>query len=184
MFALGLALLGYGAGHEIVYELLGIAGSPAARSVHGYLPLTGFAASLLSVAGFGVAARALFARSDAGVAAPPWGLRALLAATVPAAAFVLGESAELLAAPAAYVSPLLLFALGVPVQCAIGLIAFAIARFAIRGLAEAVRILRRAHAPALRAPRRSPLHASGPRRPHALALVARLRGRAPPLSFA
>ena len=49
LLAIGLLLLGYGAGHEIVYTLLGLTGDAAAREVHGYLPSFGIAAAVLSV---------------------------------------------------------------------------------------------------------------------------------------
>ncbi|MGH2959322.1 MAG: hypothetical protein ACRDKE_06935, partial [Solirubrobacterales bacterium] len=61
-FILGLILLGYGAGHQLVYGLLGIAGDPTARSVHGYMPTAGWLVSIVTVVAFGLVARALFAR--------------------------------------------------------------------------------------------------------------------------
>lgn len=143
VFAIGLAFLGYGAGHELVYQLLGIAGTLGVSSVHGYLPFGGLAAACATVAGFTLAARALFKQQDHDRVDPPWRRRAALSAAIPALTFLVGESAELAFAPTQYVSPLLLFAVGVPFQIAIGLFVVLVARFTLRGVEAAVRLFRR-----------------------------------------
>ncbi|MBJ7354628.1 MAG: hypothetical protein JHC98_07365 [Thermoleophilaceae bacterium] len=182
-FALGLVLLGYGAGHQLVYGLLGIAGDPTARSVHGYLPAAGWLASLLTVVAFGLVARTLFARVDADATDPPWRNRAALAMLVPALGFVGGELIELASASAVYVSATTLFAVGVPVQAAIGLLAFLIARLTLRGLVAVARLVRAWRGELIRA--RAAIRASSPapRRAASAPLVSCQAGRAPPLAF-
>ena len=182
-FTLGLILLGYGAGHQLVYGLLGIAGNPDARSVHGYLPAAGWLASVLTVIAFGLVARAMFARVDTGAPRPPWRSRAALAILVPALGFVGGELIELASASTAYVSATTLFAVGVPVQAAIGLITLLIARLTLRGLVAVARIVRTWRGELVRARASTVAVSLAPRRAPIAPLVSCSAGRAPPLAF-
>lgn len=182
-FTLGLILLGYGAGHQLVYGLLGISGDLTARSVHGYMPTAGWLVSILTVVAFGLVARALFARMDAGSAEPPWWQRAVLAMLVPALGFVGGELIELAAASSAYVSASTLFAVGVPVQAVIGLVAFLIARLALRGLRAVADIVRSWRGELVRPLAAILAPAPAPRRAPSSPLVSCSAGRAPPLAF-
>lgn len=182
-FTLGLILLGYGAGHQLVYGLLGISGDPTARSVHGYMPAAGWLVSVLTVVAFGLVARALFAHVDAGSAEPPWRRRSALAMIVPALGFVGGELIELASASSVYVSATTLFAVGVPVQAAIGFVAFLIARLALRGLRAVVHIVRSWRGELVRPRAAIVAQAPAPRRAPSSPLVSCRAGRAPPLAF-
>lgn len=147
------------------------------------MPTAGWLVSILTVVAFGLVARALFARVDASSADPPWRRRAVLAMVVPALGFVGGELIELAAASSVYVSATTLFAVGVPVQAAIGLVAFLIARLALRGLRAAVRIVRSWRGELVR-PRAAILAlATAPRRGPSSPLASCSAGRAPPLAF-
>lgn len=181
LLAVGLLLLGYGAGHEIVYALLGLTGDAAAREVHGYLPSFGIAAALLSVVGFALLLR-IFLRDVSGPIAH--GRTALLVAGLtPAIGFAGGELVELALAPERFADPLLLIGVGSPLQAAIGLLMLLVARLGQRGAEVLARFVA-----ARRAERNSATTLLAARSAHELHLpaaspLAALRAwRAPPLA--
>lgn len=139
LLAIGLLLLGYGAGHEIVYTLLGVSG--AAREVHGYLPGFGIVAALVSLAGFALLLR-MFLRDSSGAIASSRSVL-LLAALTPSLGFAAGELLELSLASERFADPLLLIGVGAPLQAAIGLLMLALAGFGLRGAREIARIIAR-----------------------------------------
>ncbi|MBJ7459633.1 MAG: hypothetical protein JHD02_10630 [Thermoleophilaceae bacterium] len=182
-YTIGLILLGYGAGHQLVYGLLGISGDPSAQVVHGYLPAAGWLASIAAVGAFGLVARSLFARADSDDVSPPWRMRAALSMSIPALGFVGGELVEVALAPTPYVALSMLLAVGVPVQAAIGLVAFLIARLTICGLRLVMSLVGAWRGELIRACASLLPTSTAPGRAPSAPMVSSRAGRAPPAAF-
>lgn len=145
-FAAAVCWIGWTAGHELTYDVLGLTGSMPADSVHGYMPFTRGGAALLAVGAFGLFLRALFSAGSARSwlrGAGTLGTRAqlLIATIVPSATFFVAESVERAYAPVEYVSALELLVVGLPVQVCVGILTLLISRFSLHAAAQVVDFL-------------------------------------------
>lgn len=184
-FAAGLCWIGWTAGHELTYTLLGLTHSAAAAEVHGYLPITRGAGALVMVLAFGLVLRMLFSSGSPAVWLRRGGRfgspsQLAIAAIAPTVTFLVAENVERMFSAAPVSSATELFAVGVPVQIAIGLLTLLLARFTLRAAARVVALLQAEVSPAsqhrnlrLRRPAQP-----FPRRDKPLA--GRIAGRAPP----
>lgn len=184
-FAAAVCWIGWTAGHELTYDVLGLTGSMPAESVHGYMPFTRGGAALLAVLAFGLFVRALFSAGSA----RSWlrsggmiGTRAQLsiAAFVPSVTFFVAESVERVYDPVEYISAIELLVVGLPVQVCVGIITLFIARWSLRTAASVVEsiqlppLVRRPESPA------EPIVCQWVR-PATRPLIEAAAGRAPPL---
>ncbi|MGB0888777.1 MAG: hypothetical protein ACPGWS_00715 [Solirubrobacterales bacterium] len=146
-FAGAVCWIGWTAGHELTYDVLGLAGSMPAASVHGYLPFARGGAAIVAVIAFGLIVRALFATGTPAAWLGRGGLlgtrsQVLIATLVPSITFFVAENVERAYASETYVSFTELFAAGLPVQMLVGLATLLIARIALRTTARIVTSLR------------------------------------------
>lgn len=183
-FAAAVCWIGWTAGHELTYDVLGLTGSMPAESVHGYMPFTRGGAALLAVVAFAVFVRVLFSAGSARSWIRRGGVlgtrgQLLIAAVVPSVTFFVAENIERAYAPVEYISTLELFVIGLPVQVCVGFLTLFIARLSLRAAARVVVSFR---APAFV---RRPVSLSEPitfrwDRPPLRPLVEAAAGRAPP----
>lgn len=183
-FAAAVCWIGWTAGHELIYDLLGLAGTMPAESVHGYLPFARGGAALLAVVAFALFVRALFSSGGAKAWLRHGGrlgtrTQLLIATIVPAVTFFVAESAERAYTPVDQVSALELFSVGLPVQMLVGLLTLAIARFSLRAAARAIDSYRSDASQERRAPLSELFHSIWAA-PAPKPLIAAPAGRAPP----
>ncbi len=188
-FAAAVCWIGWTAGHELTYDVLGLAGSMPAARVHGYLPFARGGAAIVAVIAFGLIVRALFATGTPATWLGQGGLfgtrsQVLIATFAPTITFFVAENVERAYAAETYVSLSELFAAGLPVQILVGLATLLIARVALRTTVRIVSGLRtKAETRRVRCVLRMPLPLlASIRCPRPLIEIA--AGRAPPLSMA
>ena len=181
LFLGAFALLGYLSAHSVAYDLAGLAGDH--HHVHGYVSWLEVSAGIgLTLGLAGTIILAFRRTSVAGWLHPELGARRRVfgwGGAMPAAVFVVAEFVERWAAGAPLPPPTSVLAIGVVVQACLGIAAYALARWCIRFVGDAVGRLRAA----AQAPRHAPYAfvltpVDGP--PPRGVMARSLAGRAPP----
>ncbi|MBI5309555.1 MAG: hypothetical protein HZB14_00790 [Actinobacteria bacterium] len=146
-FAAGVSWIGWTAGHDLAYSLLGLTGSPAADAAHGYMPAARGAGAVLVAVAFAFVLRLLL-RHGSGerwltCGSPCLAAQIAIATIAPVVTFAAAESIELASAADPYVRLTDLLAVGVPAQLLVGLLTLLVVRFSIGAAARVIELVKR-----------------------------------------